>query len=328
VELPPQAVPVLPATPIERAVPPSSERELSPPVEVPPRVAPTAPTAPTAPLERYESPMLEPELTPPAPLAPPALPTLPKPIERTQTPSSEPQLSSPVEIPPQVVPAAPTAPLERSESPVIERQLEPATPLSAREAPAAPAPPLERATPPKIERDIAPPVELPLPAVPVESPVPGAPVALPLSGAPLERLAPAGAERTIAPPEVVPAPRAERLAPGVAPAAGPPTPQRGGPSGAEEDLFKPRRDVGTPSTEAPRIDFEAAGKKAAREIVSEGAGARGIFTVPAPPERKKETSPLEKSVKPDCRTAYANMGLLAVPVLVASAIAADGSCRW
>jgi hypothetical protein len=37
---------------------------------------------------------------------------------------------------------------------------------------------------------------------------------------------------------------------------------------------------------------------------------------------------MEKALKPDCRTAYASMGLLAVPVLVASAIAADGSCRW
>ncbi len=38
--------------------------------------------------------------------------------------------------------------------------------------------------------------------------------------------------------------------------------------------------------------------------------------------------PLEKALKPDCRTAYANMGLLAAPVLIASALAADGSCRW
>jgi hypothetical protein len=43
---------------------------------------------------------------------------------------------------------------------------------------------------------------------------------------------------------------------------------------------------------------------------------------------KKEAMPLEKALKPDCRTAYANMGLLAAPVLIASAVAADGGCRW
>ena len=108
-------------------------------------------------------------------------------------------------------------------------------------------------------------------------------------------------------------------------------PQRPSAPAADESIFAPRRDVGAPPAEAPRIDLDAARKKAAREIVSEGAGSRGVFTVPAPPpvERKsKEASALEKAIKPDCRTAYANMGLLAAPVLIASAIAADGSCRW
>jgi hypothetical protein len=100
---------------------------------------------------------------------------------------------------------------------------------------------------------------------------------------------------------------------------------------ADEEIFKPRRDVGTPPSEAPRIDLDAARKKAAREVVSEGAGSRGIFTIPSPPppeKKTKEAMAMEKALKPDCRTAYASMGLLAVPVLVASAIAADGSCRW
>jgi hypothetical protein len=35
----------------------------------------------------------------------------------------------------------------------------------------------------------------------------------------------------------------------------------------------------------------------------------------------------EIKVKPDCRNAYAGMGLLAVPALVASTIG-DGGCRW
>ena len=108
-------------------------------------------------------------------------------------------------------------------------------------------------------------------------------------------------------------------------------PSRLGTPDADEEIFKPRRDVGAPPAEAPRIDLDAARKKAAREIVREGSGSRGVFTIPSPPpleKKSKEAMAMEKAIKPDCRTAYANMGLLAVPVLVASAIAADGSCRW
>jgi hypothetical protein len=95
-------------------------------------------------------------------------------------------------------------------------------------------------------------------------------------------------------------------------------------------MFKPRRDVAAPPGEsgAPRIDMEAA-RQRAREIASETTSTRGILpALPPPPERlSKESNALEKAVKPDCRTAYAGMGLLAVPVLVASTIG-DGSCRW
>jgi hypothetical protein len=98
----------------------------------------------------------------------------------------------------------------------------------------------------------------------------------------------------------------------------------------EEEIFKPRTDGGAPPG-SPRIDLDAARKKAVREIASEGRGARGVFTIPpAPPleKKSKEAMAMEKAIKPDCRNAYANLGLLAVPVLVVNAIAADGSCRW
>lgn len=50
--------------------------------------------------------------------------------------------------------------------------------------------------------------------------------------------------------------------------------------------------------------------------------------LPAPPERKsKLTEGIEKSAKPDCRTAHADMGLLAVVPLAADAIR-DKGCRW
>ena len=108
-------------------------------------------------------------------------------------------------------------------------------------------------------------------------------------------------------------------------------PSRLGTPDADEEIFQPRRDVGAPPSEAPRIDLDAARKKAAREIVREGSGSRGVFTIPSPPrpeKKSKEAMAMEKAIKPDCRTAYANMGLLEVLVRVASAIAADGSCRW
>src|SRR6202035_2467541 len=132
------------------------------------------------------------------------------------------------------------------------------------------------------------------------------------------------------------APPAERTTPPVAPArpqaqpATPAAPLRLGTPDADDEIFKPRRDIGTPPSETPRIDLDAARKKAAREIVSEGSASRGFFTIPSPPPRErktKEAMAMEKAIKPDCRTAYASMGLLAVPALVASAITDEG-CRW
>jgi hypothetical protein len=289
----PLAAPVVSPATIESVAPPPQPRELTQPAELPPRAVPALPAAP---------------------------------IEKSVAPSGEPRLAPPVELPTRALPAAPAVPLEHTVAPTIERQLAPAAELPPRELPAAPAAPLERLAPAPVEREIAPPVELPARAVPT------------VPSAPIERLAPAKIEPEIAPPVVVPVPRVEPPALPSAPTALPPTPAAAGPAPRgpnpptpEEELFRSRRDGGTPAPEAPRIDLDAARKKAAREIVSEGAGSRGVFTIPGPPptERKsKDAAALEKALKPDCRTAYANMGLLAVPVLVASAVAADGSCRW
>ncbi len=91
-------------------------------------------------------------------------------------------------------------------------------------------------------------------------------------------------------------------------------------------MFKPRTDVPAEPGAAPRIDLEGAKKRA---IAREGAGSRGLIpVVPPPPERaSKEARALEKAIKPDCRDAYAGMGLLAAVPLVASAIG-DSGCRW
>ena len=99
----------------------------------------------------------------------------------------------------------------------------------------------------------------------------------------------------------------------------------------DEDMFKPRRDQapGSEPRSTPSIDLDEAKKRAARDIVREGSGSRGLLSVvPPPPERQsKEARALERAAKPDCRTEYASMGLLAAVPLVASAIT-DKGCRW
>ena len=291
---PPAAAPAK----IERVAPPQSERQLAPPVVVPNRAVPAAPAAA---IERVAPPQIEREVVPPVELPQRAVPAAPAAvIERVAPPRVEREVAPPVELPQRAVPAAPVAPIEHVAPPQIEREVAPPVELPNRALPAAPAAPIERVAPPQIEREVVPPVELPPRAVPAAPPV--------------ERVAPAVAP---ARPQALP--------------AAPVPPSRFGAPDADEEIFKPRRDVGATPSEAPRIDLDAARKKAAREIAREGSGSRGVFTVPSPPlpeKKSKEAMAMEKAIKPDCRTAYANMGLLAVPVLVASAIAADGSCRW
>lgn len=108
--------------------------------------------------------------------------------------------------------------------------------------------------------------------------------------------------------------------------------QRPGTPDGRDDIFRPR-DAAPSSTPAeparPRLNLDQI-RQRAREIATEGAGSRGILplTVPLPPEKKsKLAEQLEKAIKPDCRSAYADMGLLAVPALVAGAVA-DAGCRW
>jgi hypothetical protein len=176
---------------------------------------------------------------------------------------------------------------------------------------------------PRIEPELAPAPTFAAPAVP-------APIAAPSDAAasPIERAAPPTGPR--------PAPASEAAAPRSAPdaRAAPkadaelPRLRLGAPAG-DDDIFKPRREAGsTPGDGATSLDLDAA-RKRAREIASEATGTRGILpALPPPPERKsKESIALEKAIKPDCRTAYAGMGLLAVPALVASTIG-DGGCRW
>ena len=97
----------------------------------------------------------------------------------------------------------------------------------------------------------------------------------------------------------------------------------------DEDLFKPRRDVVVRSTEPgalPHIDREAA-RARAREIAREGVYSRALVQLDLPSPERSPKNPFDKAAKPDCRTAYAGLGLLAIPFLLASALA-DSGCRW
>lgn len=287
----PLAPPLIAPPVIDRLLVPPNPPELAPPAEV---VPPVAPLIPAAPIERLPAPAAQRELAPPPELTPRVAPDLPAaPIERLRVPTAPPALAPPVELAPRVAPALPDAPLERLAAPPLERPLAPAPNLVA---PAPTAPPIaapSAAVPIQAER-AAPPASAssrPAPAAP-EAATPNARVA-PSTGAELPRL------RLGAPPE------------------------------PDDDIFKPRRDVAAPDENGSQhIDLEAT-RKRAREIAGEATSTRGILpALPPPPEKKsKESVALEKAIKPDCRTAYAGMGLLAVPALVASTIG-DGGCRW
>ena len=303
-------------------VPPRIERELAPPIEAPARAVPSAPAAP---LEHVAPTQIQRELTAPAELPPREIPTAPAiPLERVAPQQVERELAAPAELPPREVPLAPGAPLERTAPPAIEHEMTPPVAVPPRPVPATPGAPLERVAPPKIERPLAPTVEAPLRPAPAPSAEPQSGSTPSTRGVPAENAAPA--QRTI---PASPPPATAPARPDTLPAL------RYGTPAAEEDIFKPRPDALNPSAapgSAPRIDLDAARKRAVRDIANEGSGSRGVLPfplpVPPPPEKKsKAAQAMEKAIKPDCRTAYADSGLLAVPALIAGAFD-NGSCRW
>ena len=323
-------------SPIERIAPPAIERELMPLLSVPLRAESVPPAAP---LEKIAPSGVAPAMAPPVELRPHERPIVPSaPIERLAPEQPEHRMQPPVSLPPRELPKVPSTPIERLAPQQPERPMAPPVSLAPRESPRAPSAPIERLAPQQPERPLAPPVSLPprespqLPSAPVErlAPLPSEhelspPVALPpretpqLPAAPMEQIAPRSLEqREIAPrrPEVAPEERLPNL--WFAPRP-------------DESMFKERRDVVIPSTEPgelPHIDREGA-RQRAREIAS-GEGSRRVINLalPVPPEKKsKEAQAIDKAGRPDCRTEYADLGLLAVPALLANAIT-DTGCKW
>ena len=306
---------VAPAAPIEIPAPMASiapvpftklEREFRParPIVTPQVVVPTK-------TDRIAPPQLKLDKMLPAPKIEVAPPPAPK-IE------AAPPIAVPAPAPPIAVPA-PIAPIV-PRLPTVERTMA--------EPPKIVAPIAQPVTPPATERAPAP-VEVPrvettlvpaLPAAPALPAIERAPELAPQVVAPPapEPVAPK-TETPAAPPADAPASREELFAPRMPARPAPPPPPPPERRAADGD-YDPTR---------PAIDLDAARRRAA-QMAREGVGQRALlpFPMPAPPERKTKTEEaLEKARKPDCRTAYKDLGLLAAVPLIANEFG-EGTCRW
>ncbi len=273
-------------------------------------------------------PKLERELKMPVPApAPQPTPAAPTPINRKSAPIEVPRIIPPMME--RLVP--PPLKLDRAlPTPKIEVIAVPAPPPVAIPAPLQPIVPdlprVERtmAEPPKIDAPLAQPIA---PPPVVQRPVEVAPpVAVPAPMQPLAAEAPRLDRTLVEPPKIAepPAPAQElsqpplptRIAPPLPPPPAAPVEKRDAPSSG----YDPTK---------PAIDLDAARRRAS-QMAREGTGQRALlpFPMPAPPERKTRTEEaLEKARKPDCRTAYKELGLLAAVPLIANEFG-EGSCRW
>jgi hypothetical protein len=233
---------------------------------------------------------------------------------------------------PSEVPLVPTQTLERITPPAVAQPIAPPVELRPSEVPLVPTQALERITPPAVTQPLAPPVELrpsEVPLVPTQS---------------LERIAPSPVTREMAAPAAELAPAEPRAAPTPAQPAARAAPRevitapmpgpvrsRTAPPDVVDDPFSSRTPpaASDPAKDAPRFDLEAM-RQRARDITKEGVGQRAIlpFPMPAKPAQKsKEEIAIENSWKPDCKTAYAGMGLLAMVPLMMNAFG-EGTCSW
>jgi hypothetical protein len=240
------------------------------------------------------------------------------PIDRVEAPRVDRQFAEPPKIEAPIVQPIPrieAAPIEHVEAPRIERQF---------------------AEPPRIEAPVVQPVETPaLPAPRKESnaPVTSVPVTSAPAAPPAETLPSAEVPATAKPvappmerPAATPAPATRDVAPRIdrdnAPIEqAPSSPFRGTPSRPDESA--------SPGRATPSLDLDALRKRAG-DITRQGTGNRAALPFPMPPVEKRKTKmeeALEKARKPDCRTAYKELGLAAVVPLIANEFG-EGTCRW
>jgi hypothetical protein len=324
----------------EVASPPKAEREIAPPVPLPPREAPIPPLAP---LERLAPAKIERQFAPPVELRQREVPMAPvAPVEKLAPRKIEKQFAPPIELRPREEPAPTAAPVETVAPAKIEREPAPQAEVPPRDVPLPPMPSLEQIAPQRIERRLAPPVEMPAPKPAAEAiaPARSAPTtereAVPApQSSPVREPVEIAPARGTSPAAVAPGRSSPAQAPGrpEAPTGGELPRLRFGAPDAGEEIFKPKGDAAAPSSETghpPGVTAETL-RQRAREIVREGSGSRAVLNLlpPPPPVEKKDhlAEDLAKAAKPDCRTAYAGLGLLAVAPLAVSTFG-NGGCRW
>jgi hypothetical protein len=295
--------PVVPAVP---------KAEPAPPI--------ATPLAPALRMERIAPPKIERELAQPVELRASEVPLAPAhTLPSIAPPMVARELAAPVELRPSEVPLVPTQTLERIAPPAIARELATPVELRASEVPLVPTETLERIAPAPAERELVAPVEVrtsEVPLVPAQT---------------LERLAPAPATREIASPPAELAPAAPRVPPREVITAPMPSGRssRTAPPDVVDDPFSSPPAASVPAEGAPRLDLEAM-RQRARDITKEGVGQRAILPFPMPvkpAQKSKEQLAIEQAWKPDCKTAYAGMGLLAMIPLMMNAIG-EGTCSW
>jgi hypothetical protein len=315
-EAPPILVPQLPSVALPAPVTVQADQPVVVPVPAPRRQRPLD----AAGLANPALPELA--MPPPAPVQAQAPVDLPKPLPRPPRPVERAALPAPTLPPPTLPPPSAV----QAETPVQ-------VPLPAPRRAAASLEPAALARP-----------ELPSPALPPAVAVQAEPAVV----------VPAATPRVARGVEPVAQPAPPLAGPGL-PAAGGAAltpdfgvaaPARGNPAGAlpRSDLAdrnaRPGEgspDAGTrlghdlasaPSTpaSAPRLNLELPRPRGG-EISSRGS--MGVLSLlPRPPETKsKLTEGIEKAAKPDCKDAYAGLGLLAAVPLAADALRGKG-CKW
>ena len=102
----------------------------------------------------------------------------------------------------------------------------------------------------------------------------------------------------------------------------------------DEEAFKPRAPESPsgnlpPPGQAPRFNFDNSRKPG--PDVGRSDGRKGVIPFnlfPPPPEPESKLGrAIQKAGQPDCRDAYAGLGLLAVPFLLKDTMT-DTGCRW
>ncbi len=275
---------------------------------------------------------------PPVPQAAQALerlPSLPALADRPEPPrlQAPPAAAAPVQAALPVIPLAPAAVAPSIPSlPLPEAMVAPLARLPSPPvaAPATALAPLAGIAPAAVAQE-----RLTLPDLPVlQAPDPVL-LAAPRLAAPIAAMAPlAGQAPSLASPPALAAPSSAEMLPlaAVVPAvpAEPGISGMPGMPGSPDAGARAGVDVATPPSapaSAPRLNLNlprSRGGELSR------LGSAGVLAVmPRPPELKSKLArEIESAAPRDCRTAHAQLGLLAVVPLAVDALSKEGGCRW